>query len=77
MGAGDAVSAPAFDVSATPVAGVADFDSRDLPEAAAADRSFLAHPEPLKWTAGVTNPLRIEPSIPQFGQNRGPPSWIP
>lgn len=41
------------------------------------DRSFLAQPDPLKWTAGVENPLRIVPSTPQFGQKRGPASLIP
>ena len=70
----DAVdSAPAFVVSPPLPASAAGFDDRDLLEAAA-DRSFFAHPEPLKWTAGVTKPLRIEPSIPQLGQNRGPAS---
>jgi hypothetical protein len=41
------------------------------------DRSFLAHPEPLKWTAGVENALVIVPSAPQFGQKRGPASLMP
>src|SRR3990170_1015223 len=66
-------SAPVFVASPPPPASAAGLDDRDLLEAAA-DRSFFAHPEPLKWTAGVTKPLRIEPSIPQLGQNRGPAS---
>ena len=41
------------------------------------ERSFLAQPEPLKWIAGVTSALRIVPSVPQFGQKRGPASLIP
>lgn len=41
------------------------------------DRSFFAHPEPLKWIAGLTSALRIVPSAPQAGQNRGPASLIP
>ena len=41
------------------------------------DRSFFAHPDPLKWTAGVENPLRMLPSTPQFGQKRGPGWLIP
>ena len=50
---------------------------RDLPGDEVAERSFLAQPEPLKWTAGVAQALRIVPSLPQFGQNRGPASLIP
>lgn len=41
------------------------------------ERSFLAQPEPLKWTAGGANALRSVPSAPQAGQNRGPGSLIP
>ena len=41
------------------------------------DRSFFAQPDPLKWIAGVTSALRIEPSVPQLGQKRGPGSLIP
>ena len=40
------------------------------------ERSFLAHPEPLKWIAGGANALVIVPSAPQLGQNLGPPSWM-
>jgi hypothetical protein len=61
-------------VGASPVLALVD---RDPPAELAADRSFFAQPEPLKWTAGVVNPLRIEPSAPQLGQKRGPTSWIP
>lgn len=41
------------------------------------DRSFLAHPEPLKWTAGGTNAFRSVPSAPQTGQNFGPGASMP
>ena len=41
------------------------------------ERSFLAQPEPLKWTVGAANVLRIVPSRPQLGQVRGPASLIP
>jgi hypothetical protein len=40
-------------------------------------RSLRAHPEPLKWTAGVLKPFFMVPSAPQLGQNRGPSSLIP
>jgi hypothetical protein len=40
-------------------------------------RSTLAQPEPLKTMAGLENSLRIVPSAPHSGQNRGPPSLIP
>jgi hypothetical protein len=53
------------------------FAARDLPVEALAERSFFAHPEPLKWTADVVIPLRSVPSAPQAGQNRGPGAWIP
>jgi hypothetical protein len=43
---------------------------------AAAPRSFLAQPDPLKWIAGVTNPLRTGPP-PQAGQVVGPSAWTP
>ena len=43
----------------------------------AVDRSFLAHPEPLKWTAGVTNAFRSVSSAPHAGQNRGAGASIP
>lgn len=41
------------------------------------DRSFFAHPEPLKWTAGDTSALRIVASAPHAGQNRGPAALMP
>jgi len=43
----------------------------------ALERSFLAQPAPLKWTAEGTIRLRIEPSTPQLGQKLGPASLIP
>jgi hypothetical protein len=42
-----------------------------------AARSFFAQPEPLNRIAGVLKPFFSVPSAPQFGQNRGPASWIP
>jgi hypothetical protein len=42
---------------------------------AAAPRSFLAQPEPLKCTAGAANPLRI--AAPHLGHAAGPWPWIP
>jgi hypothetical protein len=42
-----------------------------------ADRSFLAQPEPLKWSAGAVNALRRVPSAPQAGQKRGPGAAMP
>ena len=41
------------------------------------ERSFFAHPEPLKCTAGRPKAFRRVPSAPQAGQNRGPGSLIP
>ena len=41
------------------------------------DRSFFAQPDPLKWIAGLVGALRMEPSVPQLGQKRGPASLIP
>jgi hypothetical protein len=46
-------------------------------EARAVDRSFLAQPLPLKWTAGATNAFVMVPSAPHSGQNFGPWSLIP
>ena len=40
-------------------------------------RSFFAQPDPLKWTVGGANALRIVPSLPQLGQNWGPVSFRP
>jgi hypothetical protein len=58
--------------------------SPDSPAAAARvlvplelDRSFLAQPDPLKWTVGAANVLRIVPSAPHAGQNRGPGASMP
>jgi hypothetical protein len=41
------------------------------------DRSFLAQPEPLKWTAGGTMAFRSVSSAPQAGQKRGAGASIP
>jgi hypothetical protein len=41
------------------------------------ERSFLAHPEPLKTIAGGAKALRIVPSVPQAGQNCGAGSLTP
>jgi hypothetical protein len=46
-------------------------DALELP------RSFFAQPEPLKWIVGGANSLRIVPSSPHDGQNRGPGSFRP
>jgi hypothetical protein len=43
----------------------------------ALERSFLAQPEPLKWTFGGTNALRRVSSAPQAGQNRGAGASMP
>jgi hypothetical protein len=40
-------------------------------------RSFLAHPDPLKWIVGGANSFRIVPSLPHDGQNCGPGSLRP
>jgi len=50
-----------------------DFDREPLE----LERSFLAQPEPLKWTAGVANDFRSVPSAPQTGQKRGPGASMP
>jgi hypothetical protein len=42
-----------------------------------AARSFFAQPVPLYRIAGEVIPFFIVPSAPQFGQKRGPGSWIP
>jgi hypothetical protein len=56
-----------------------DFGDDRLEPAPADDerRSSFAQPEPLNTTAGAVIALRIVPSAPQFGQNRGPWSLIP
>jgi hypothetical protein len=41
------------------------------------DRSFLAQPEPLKWTVGAANTLRSVSSAPQAGQKRGVGASMP
>jgi hypothetical protein len=38
-------------------------------------RSFLAHPLPLKWTAGAAKTFDMGP--PQRGHSRGPSAWMP
>jgi hypothetical protein len=45
-------------------------------EAGLARRSFLAQPDPLKWTAGAANALRTGPE-PQSGQTAGGSSCRP
>jgi len=40
-------------------------------------RSTLAQPEPLNTIVGGERAFRIEPSVPQSGQNFGPASLIP
>ena len=72
----DEESAPDDDDS-EPAEESAPEELRALPGDDVAERSFLAQPEPLKWTAGVAQALRIVPSRPQFGQNRGPGSLMP
>jgi hypothetical protein len=46
-------------------------------DALEAPRSFLAHPDPLKWIVGGANSLRIVPCAPQDGQKCGPGSFRP
>jgi hypothetical protein len=41
------------------------------------ERSFLAHPEPLKCTAGGTKTFLSVPSAPHAGQKRGAGASIP
>jgi hypothetical protein len=41
------------------------------------ERSFLAQPEPLKWTVGVDSAFFMVPSAPHDGQNLGPASLMP
>jgi hypothetical protein len=56
-----------------------DFESPDeLDDADAVDarRSFLAQPDPLKWTAGALTALRSGPP-PQSGQAVGGSAWTP
>src|SRR5206468_12391806 len=68
-----------------PLSPALDEPSPESPAAAAArvraplelERSFLAQPEPLKWTVGATNVLRIVPSAPHAGQKRGPGASMP
>jgi hypothetical protein len=62
----------AADVSPDPASSVAALE-RDF---AAARRSFLAQPEPLKWIAGGANAFRIGPA-PHSGHADGPSSWTP
>jgi hypothetical protein len=48
----------------------------ELPEVEADRRSFLAQPEPLKWTAGAEIAFLTGP-LPHSGQVVGPSSWTP
>jgi hypothetical protein len=54
-----------------------DFELEDDLDALALPRSFFAQPDPLKWIVGGANSLRIVPSLPHDGQNRGPGSLRP
>ena len=53
------------------------FELEDDRDALELPRSFLAQPDPLKWIVGGANSLRIVPSSPHDGQNRGPGSFRP
>ena len=50
-------------------------DDFDEPEEDAR-RSFFAHPDPLKWIAGVVNAFLIGP-LPQSGHSVGGSAWTP
>jgi hypothetical protein len=63
---------PALELSLDPPAAAAFvFEPEEL------ERSFLAQPEPLKWTDGATNAFRSVSSAPQLGQKRGWGASIP
>jgi hypothetical protein len=47
-----------------------------LEDLATGRRSFFAQPDPLKWTAGAANALRIGPD-PHSGQLVGGSAWTP
>jgi hypothetical protein len=53
------------------------FELEDDRDALELPRSFFAQPDPLKWIVGGANSLRIVPSSPHDGQNRGPGSFRP
>jgi hypothetical protein len=71
--AADGSSPVAADV---PPAGAGSAAGLALPGVTVAERSFLAHPEPLKWIAGGANDFVIDPAVPQSGQTFGPWPWI-
>jgi hypothetical protein len=54
-----------------------DFDPLDERPPLEDRRSTFAQPEPLNRTAGADSALRIVPSAPHSGQNRGPASLMP
>lgn len=60
----------------SPLRDAASVEPDDEDEDAAARRSFFAHPDPLKWTAGAANALRTGPP-PQDGQLVGASAWTP
>ena len=64
--------APSFDPSPEPLAAAAFVFALLV-----LDRSFLAQPEPLKWTFGGTKALRRVSSAPHAGQNRGAGASMP
>jgi hypothetical protein len=62
-------------------AGTSPASEPSVPEPAApafapARRSFLAQPDPLKWTAGAAIALRTGPN-PHNGQDAGGSAWTP
>ena len=63
-------AAPDPDPDSAPSFEAASFDR------AALRRSFLAQPEPLKWTAGAATALRTGPD-PHKGQAAGGSAWTP
>lgn len=75
---GDGPPSAGFDVSPglSPFSAVSPASDDELRLFAAAWRSFLAQPEPLKWIVGGANALRTGPS-PQSGQRSGDGSSMP
>lgn len=69
-----ALDAPAPGAAAAPGAGSA--AGFALPGVTVAERSFFAHPEPLKWIAGGANDFVIDPTVAQSGQTFGPWPWM-
>jgi hypothetical protein len=51
-------------------------ESEAAPDFTPARRSFLAQPDPLKWTAGAEIALRTGPE-PHNGQDAGGSAWTP